>query len=182
VPPGREDTIFVLARATGSCRVACPPDLYVLMDEYRNVVRPAIAVGVDDVGHLGPGWYEPEFEDGRWSRWTAGASRFALRADRAVAIVIEVCSHHQDLGTRPVGLCVTVNGVAGHTRVPTWGWHTLVVPLDPPVLGPVLEGRLDIERTWVPRDAGVGDDGRELGVRVRHIAAVGEGSAAGGQR
>jgi SAM-dependent methyltransferase len=170
VPAGREDTIFVLARATGAARVACPPELYVLMDEYRNVVRSAIDLGVDDVGHLGPGWYEPEFEDGGWSRWTAGSARFALTAARASAVEVEVCSHHQDLGTRPVLLRITLNGVTGDAVVPTWGWHTLTATLRAPVTGPILEGRIDVERTWIPREAGVGDDGRTLGLRVRRIA------------
>jgi hypothetical protein len=126
---------------------------------------------VDDVGHLGPGWYEPEYEDGRWSRWTRGAARFALRAGRTRHVEISVCSHHQDLGTRPVGLTVTVNGIAGPATIPTWGWHTLRVDLPQEVSGPVLEGVIEVQRTWVPRDAGVGEDTRELGVRVHRIAA-----------
>jgi SAM-dependent methyltransferase len=169
--PGREDTIFVLARATGRARIACPPELYVLMDEYRNPVRPAIALGVDDVGHLGPGWYEPEFEEGRWSRWTAGTAAFAVRAGRVAAFEIDVCSHHQDLGSRPVQLTLEAGGATGRGVIPGWGWQTLAIALNRTVAGPVVEGRLLVDRTWVPREAGVGDDGRVLGVRVRRIAA-----------
>jgi SAM-dependent methyltransferase len=170
VTPGREDTIFVLARSTGERRVACTPDLYVLMDQYRNVIRPAITLGADDVGHLGPGWYEPEHEEHRWSRWTKGTARFALRADRARRLEIVVCSHHQDLGTNPVGLTVTLNGVAARATIPTWGWHTLGIDLPREVDGPILEGVLQVDRTWVPREAGVGDDTRELGIRVHAMA------------
>jgi SAM-dependent methyltransferase len=170
-PPGREDAIFVLARAAGQRRVACPPDLYVLMDQFRNVVRGAMALGVDDIGHLGPGWYEPEFEEGRWSRWTGRSARFALRAEHAHRVEVLVCSHHQDLGTRPVGFTVTLNGVTGYAVIPTWGWHVLLVDLPRVAAGPVLEGVIEVERTWVPRDAGAGDDTRELGIRVARIAA-----------
>jgi SAM-dependent methyltransferase len=169
---GREDTIFVLARASRPARVACPPELYVLMDEYRNPVRPAIALGVDDVGHLGPGWYDAEFEEDHWSRWTGGTAAFALRGGTVTAFEIEVCSHHQDLGSRPVHLTVEAGGATGRGVVAGWGWHHVTLPLDRPVTGPVVEARLSVDRTWVPREAGVGDDGRVLGVRVRRIAAT----------
>ncbi|HKR22179.1 MAG TPA: methyltransferase domain-containing protein, partial [Pyrinomonadaceae bacterium] len=75
---GRRDNIFALARAVGEARAGFPENLYVLMDEYRNVARSSLTMGVDDVGQIGRGWYDIETAETSF-RWSQKAAQFYLR-------------------------------------------------------------------------------------------------------
>ena len=69
-------------------------------------------------------------------------------------------------------LTVEASGARGVAPFAGWGWQRVPVVLDRELPGPIIEGRLSVDRTWVPREAGVGDDGRQLGVRVHRIGAM----------
>jgi len=74
---------------------------------------------------------------------------------------------------RPICGWVEVDGQAlGRFRLGNDGWKVLWFPLPPDVARPVAQGRIVTERTWVPRDVGLGEDTRQLGIAVRRIWVV----------
>ena len=109
-PEDRGDTIFAVARASGEARMAFPDELFLLMNEYRCVVRSDVRLAVDDGGHLGRGWHGPEFAEGRGCRWTHGRAELLLRHRAAGTLCIALCAHHPDLATHPIEVGVQVNG------------------------------------------------------------------------
>jgi SAM-dependent methyltransferase len=168
--PGREDTLFVVARADHQRRMACPGWLYVLMDEYRNVRRSTITMGVDETGQIGPGWHELEFDGARGCRWSQPRAVFFLRSSEARTIRVELCCHHPDVASAPVTVTLSVNGTeAGQLQVSTADWQELDFGIGHGAWGAALECELSVSRTWCPKETG-GDDARQLGVRVSRIA------------
>jgi SAM-dependent methyltransferase len=167
--PGREDTIFTLAQATAQGRIGIPPDLYVLMDEYSNVIRSSITMAIDDVGHLGPGWYGPESEGERTLRWTRDRAVFhlLLAGSRAISMTVQV--HHPDVAQRPVIVSLSAGGrTAGERVVSDHRWQDVVFELPHAMSGPT-EFELALDRDWTPG----GDDSRRLGIRVHRCRAGG---------
>lgn len=162
---GREDNIFVLARASGARRLACPDTLYVLMEEYHNVLRSHLLMGVDDVGHLGRGWYELEWDGDRGCRWTRAAAELSLRHEGDGTLQMDVCAHHPDLAESPLTVIVSRAGAEiGRAAIASYGWTTVAVAAPAPVDG-VSTFELKPSRTWLPAAYGQSDP-RELGVRV----------------
>ncbi len=163
----REDTILVSARATGDARMACPEDLYVLMDEHRNVVRSAITMGRDEVGQIGSGWYGLEHEGDRGVRWSSARARFFLRPGGGRRVRLALRTHHPDVREHPVTVGLEVDGRrAGTQAVGDHEWHELAFELD--AVPESLDCVLTVDRTWRPSDIS-GDDRRDLGVRVARI-------------
>ena len=165
----REDTIFVLARAEGEARMACPDELYVLMDEYRNVLRADVRMGVNEIGQIGSGWYEIEREGQQRCRWSSGRAHVLLSRVPGSALRIAARSHHPDVHARPIVVSAEVNGVhAGEHTIATHDWQDLSFSLDHVSTTDPLHCVLLVDRTWRPSDVS-GDDARELGVRVSRI-------------
>lgn len=161
--PGREDTIIAIAQAVRTRRIGTPPSLYVLMNEYVNIVRPAIAMGIDEVGHLGRGWYDLEHDGELTFRWTARQATFHLQTDCATSIGIRVQAHHPDLLTRPVRISVAAGGRSlGDAAIEDHAWRDLEFPMEK-TSGP-LEIKVSVDREWVPHDASGSGDHRRLGL------------------
>jgi SAM-dependent methyltransferase len=165
--PGREDTIMTIGRATGERRMAAPPGLYVLLDEYRNVIRRAIVMGVDETGHLGRGWYDLEREQGQGSRWTGPRAGFYLNGPDATVLGFALQAHHPDIREQPLNVLVRAGGRSlGAMQITDWAWHDVELPVGSGTLTRDTEITIEVSRTWRPGDAG-GTDPRELGVRIR---------------
>src|SRR5262249_54184477 len=125
VSASREDTIFVLARSSGEARMSCPSEFYVLMDEYRNVVRDAIKMGVNDVGQLGHGWYDLEGTAPDSFRWTSGRAELFLATPGATALNVRACCHHP-ADRLPIAVELTANGRSiGRHAIVDNEWHDL---------------------------------------------------------
>ncbi len=164
--PGREDTIVTVARATGRPRTGTPPGLYVLMNEYLNVVRPAIEMGKDDVGHLGLGWYDLEREGDTAFRWSGQIATFHLNTAGARSIGLYAQVHHPDLLQRPVRLSMSVDARPPlEQTVIDHRLQDIVFELPEPVTGTVAV-RLSLDRDWVPAEGNESGDGRRLGLCV----------------
>jgi SAM-dependent methyltransferase len=162
---GREDTIVTLARATGRRRIGVPPGLYVLMDEYLNVIRPAITMGVDEVGQIGPGWYDLEADGELGFRWTRTSAVFHLAVTAARTIGLHLQVHHPDLSVRPVRLVLRADGDEVTSEVVDHRWQDVEFTLPRVLDGPVTL-RLEVDRDWSPGDGPGSSDRRRLGVRV----------------
>ncbi len=165
-PPGQEDTIMTVVQPNRPRRMGNPPGLYVLMEEYRNVIRPAIAMGIDEVGHLGRGWYDQEQDGDLWFRWTCGQAACHLKTDRATFVGVSFQAHHPDLHARPVRLTVSVAGTqVGQLLVTGHGWQSIEFGI-PETTGAV-EVRIAVDREWVPQESLGSSDRRRLGLRVQ---------------
>jgi SAM-dependent methyltransferase len=166
--PGREDTILAIGRATAPRRIGTPPGLYVLLDEYINVTRSAITMGVDEVGHLGRGWYDLELEAEGGSRWMAADATIFLKGDRITTVGLTIQSHHPDVGTTPVLVEVSAGDRAlGTARLSDGAWHDVELVVPPDVADDPLPINISVSRTWRPNQVAGSSDTRELGIRVR---------------
>jgi hypothetical protein len=163
--PGREDTIVTVGRATGPRRIGTPPGLYVLMDEYLNVIRSAFTMGIDEVGQLGRGWYDLEAHEALGFRWMCKTATFHLNTDRALTVGVHLQAHHPDLSHEPVRLRLSVEGQQASQTVRDHRWQDVEFHLARPISGPVAI-ELTADRDWVPADTAVSTDTRRLGVRV----------------
>lgn len=169
-PPGREDTIMTVAQAARRRRIGTPSRLYVLMDEYINVVRPSFTMGIDDVGQLGSGWHDLETDGDRHFRWTRKAATFHLRLRAATTIGIHLQAHHPDLLSKPLQLTVRVAAHEGTALVADHRWQDVEFRLPDPVDGAVPI-RLEVDRDWSPAEVQSLPDHRRLGVRIHRCWA-----------
>lgn len=166
---GRRDNIFALARSINSPRLGFPDNLYVLMEEYRNVVRPALVMGVDDVGQIGRGWHD--FEPGDPGlRWSAKEATFYLRKTGAEKLCLHVRCDHPNINKAPVNLALHVNSTRlGTVELTDRNWHDLKFDLRNMSVGRLLQCQLLVSSTWVPKLETNSEDARELGVAVSRI-------------
>ncbi|HEX5054292.1 MAG TPA: glycosyltransferase family 2 protein [Planctomycetota bacterium] len=140
-------------------------DLYAIVDRYCAVGRAEITMATADAGSLGPGWHHPEpGPEGRGSlRWSMAECWFYLRRDAPWSSV-HVSLVPQPLDTwaelRVDGLLVARLAVAKDRP------HELRWTLPAPVpAGQLAECRI-VCAAFVPRQHGMGDDARELGLHV----------------
>jgi SAM-dependent methyltransferase len=168
--PNRRDNIFILARAVEMPRKAFPEHLYVLMDQYRNVIRSDLVMGRNDEGHLGGGWFEIEGTEPGF-RWTSREAEFYLKNTRAKKLVLHVLSHHPKIAFTPLRLTLHVNDrVLGTAEIVDHLWHDCSFHLPASNDEDVLVCKLSVSETWSPgRESGSKDE-RELGVAVSRIS------------
>jgi SAM-dependent methyltransferase len=164
-PKGREDTIVTVARASGRRRIGTPSALYVLMNEYLNVVRPGFTMGVDEVGQLGPGWFDLEADGQLGFRWMQKAAVIHLQVSAATLVGVHAQAHHPDLAARPVHVTLRLAGYEVSSVIHDHRWQDLEFRLPGPVTGPVRV-ELEVDRDWSPADATGSGDRRRLGIRT----------------
>lgn len=158
----RRDNIFALGRAAGTAKAGFPESLYVLMDEYRNVARASLTMGVDDVGQIGRGWYDVEIAETSF-RWSQKAPQFYLRNNGATRLVIRARCAHPDIEKTPIRVTLMINGQEiGAATLADHSWHDLTFDLATDAT--ILNCEIAISNVWTP----VGD-GRELGIAVHRI-------------
>jgi SAM-dependent methyltransferase len=166
--PDRRDNIFILARAVETPRKPFPPDLYVLMDQYRNVIRSEIVMGRNEEGHLGRGWFEFEGVAPGF-RWTSREAEFYLKNTRAKKFVIRAMSHHPRIAFTPLRITLHINDQQiGTAQIADHSWHDCSFDLTTTNDEDLLVCKLSVSETWSPSESGSKDE-RDLGVAVSRI-------------
>lgn len=166
----RRDNIFALARSVDGPRAAFPHNLYSLMDEFRNVVRPSFRMGFNEVGQIGRGWHG--FEPGEPGfRWTAKEAEFFLKnTEGSQKIRLRARSDHPKALTGLMTIALEVNGRELRAeRLRDHSWHDLTFDLDRKEAETILRCRIKVSETWVPKLETSADDSRELGIAVSGI-------------
>lgn len=168
----RRDNIFALARSTGQARLRVPPSLYVLMDQYRNVLRSAIEMGTNETGQIGRGWHGLERADKSF-RWTSARAICYLKNTDARQLTFETWCNHPRIAAEPVTVSLHINDqFIGSADLKDYERREITFPFATSFAEPVLECELQVSRTWTPRDESASTDERELGVAVSHISAA----------
>jgi SAM-dependent methyltransferase len=166
----RRDNIFALARTVDGPRAAFPGNLYSLMDEFRNVVRPAFRMGSNEVGQIGRGWHDFEPGDPGF-RWTGKSAEFFLKninADRKLRL--RARSDHLKAEAGLITIALEVNGrELKPDSLKDRSWYELTFDLDEEVTEKILNCRIKVSETWVPKLETNADDSRELGIAVSEI-------------
>lgn len=165
----RRDNIFALARSVDGPRAAFPSNLYSLMDEFRNVVRPSFRMGFNEVGQIGSGWHD--FESGAPGfRWTAREAEFFLKNSGNRKIKLQARSDHPEAATGLVTITLEVNGrKLKQVKLRDHSWHDLTFDLDDEEAEGILRCRIQVSQTWVPKLETNANDSRELGIAVSRI-------------
>jgi SAM-dependent methyltransferase len=119
------------------------------------------------------GWYEPNVLP-PVARWMKRSGRLRFRAPSLSALRLDLTSHMPDLGTRPLGLELYLNGRRLRAlSLFRQGWLELraEVPRELSTSGD-YELELRADRTWQPRpDDARNRDDRELSIAVCNIEA-----------
>lgn len=187
LPPGR--------RAAACLRYACilalapPRRLLKVARDIRSAwpMRPRprrhggylrARIGWKDVGAMalpreeinwGPGWYPPEGGEEPF-RWCGPRCRLLLpRPEKGAKLVLELSTFHPDPQADPVTVEVYVGrSRTGGIRIDRRGWRKYKMKVEP------WSGRRPVPITlrvrsgyFLPRDMGLGEDGRLLGVACR---------------
>lgn len=132
-------------------------------------IESSIVVGENDFSHLTTGWHSLENVPDA-IRWTSKVSDFLLRIEAQRWLFVEASVWGEHAAERPIRGAVEMAGRRlGRFRL--WSGHprVLAYPLPAMLTGPVVQGRITTERTWVPAEAGLGKDTRQLGIAVRRI-------------
>ena len=119
------------------------------------------------------GWYEPNMLP-PIARWMGECARVSFRAPGLSEIRMDLTTHLPDLGARPLGIELLLNGVK-LCAFSLWryGWLELRVPV-PRALTPAASGEFELElradRTWQPRPTGDETrDDREVSIAVCNL-------------
>ena len=124
------------------------------------------------------GWYEPNSLP-PIARWMGRRALISFRAGNVSEIRMDITTHLPDLGERPLGLEVLLNGVK-LCAFSLWryGWLELRIPVMPSLSSSDNDHAFELEvradRTWQPRptDDETRDD-RELSIAVCNIVIAG---------
>lgn len=150
--------------------VVWPIDLYRVQPAGSKPSISRLEMGPGELPYVLAGFYGREISpEGVTFRWTDGAARIAMPvAPGASSLALRVSG--PPAGVPPPNLTLFVDG----QQVGTWKLQDrfIVLSADVPA-GAAADGRLEIELqsdTWMPRQAGRGDDDRRLGIVVDWIA------------
>jgi hypothetical protein len=122
--------------------------------------------------YLMQGWYDEE-TDGRGSyRWTRKEFSFLIRPERAV-LQLDVEGTLPEHDRPPLeGTLSMLGGRVGGFNLEKAGPCQLLIPLPANTVGKVTPFRIELNRTWRPRDTIPNSlDKRELGLAIRAICA-----------
>jgi SAM-dependent methyltransferase len=165
----RRDNIFALARSVGEAKVGFPENLYVLMEEYRNVARSGFKMGVDEIGQIGKGWYDVEVDSIAF-RWSSQTAKFYLRNQGSARAVLRARCAHPHVESAPVTVTLNVNGsCVGSAKLVDHSWHDLAFSLGGSTTKEILSCEIAISNVWVPSLETQSDDSRNLGIAVHSI-------------
>jgi SAM-dependent methyltransferase len=124
------------------------------------------------------GWYEPNMLP-PVARWMGARGRVNFRAPGLTEIQLDITTHVPDLGARPIGIELLLNGdKLCAFSLWRYGWLELRV-LVPEALTAEARGEFELEiradRTWQPRPSGDETrDDRELSIAVCNITVSGQ--------
>jgi MoaA/NifB/PqqE/SkfB family radical SAM enzyme len=134
----------------------------------RSDISDQINVGENDFGHLTAGWHSLERIPDP-IRWTSSASDFLIRAEGGARLFVEATTW----GKSAVLGRIEIDGLdLGGFQVTQGDWHLLAFRLPRTSAGPVAQGRILTDDTWVPAEEGLGADTRRLGIAVRRIWTI----------
>ncbi|HEX8284698.1 MAG TPA: methyltransferase domain-containing protein [Pyrinomonadaceae bacterium] len=133
------------------------------------------ALCLDRAAEFDDGWYEPNVLP-PVARWMKRRARLRFRAPALSALRLDLTSHIPDLGERPLGLELHLNGRRlAALSLFRHGWLELTceVPQDLTPAAGDYELELRADRTWRPRpDDPSNRDDRELSIAVCNIEAL----------
>jgi hypothetical protein len=127
--------------------------------------RRRIALGLEQ----GEGFHDWERDEtGRRFRWTGEEARQIVTTALG-EIRIEALARNPDLTSHPLTLWISLGGktvARCEITSSSWRWVRVPVPLNTPNPAELC---IRVERTWSPKDWGLGTDDRALGVAVGRI-------------
>ncbi|MEP6820397.1 MAG: methyltransferase domain-containing protein [bacterium] len=122
------------------------------------------------------GWYEPNMLP-PIARWMGARGRINFRAPGLSEIRLDLTTHMPELGARPLGIALLLNGV-NLCAFSLWryGWLELCIPVPESLTseaGGEFELELRADRTWQPRPTeDETRDDRELSIAVCNVEVV----------
>jgi SAM-dependent methyltransferase len=165
----RRDNLFLLAQRQLVRRYYYPPSLYIATQGIQHVVDSDIRMGINDIGHLGWGWWGIDSMPDGSVRWTTAAAQVNLALPKAAGkqIVVEANGMGKMLGHLTVTLATGDQKQEFHLTDDEW--HSLAVPLPIASAGQIATCEIRAEPIRSPKDLAVNADDRQLGVMIRRL-------------
>jgi hypothetical protein len=154
----RRDNLFLLARRQPSRRFYYPGWLYIATQGIHRVVDSDIRMGINDIGHLGWGWWGVDSTSDGYVRWTTVTAQVNLALPKADGkqIVVEANGAGKTLGH------LTVTLVAGDQKqefqLTDDEWHNLTMPLPVPSVDQTVTCEIRAEPVRSPKELAVNAD------------------------
>lgn len=134
-------------------------------------IEDSIVMGDNDFSHLAAGWYPLEHVP-EAIRWTSKAADFRLRTAGKRWLYLDASVWGEHAAKRPIRGAVELGGRRlGRFKLLSGRPRIMAFPLPAGLAGPVAQGRITTEKTWMPAEVGLGKDTRQLGIAVRRIWA-----------
>ena len=112
-----------------------------------------------DHASMGPGWHEQEGTD----RWMSGRAQVFFRSGAEGVLVVE---GYLPGSVAPNTISLLIDGKVVHTQPLTEGVFHLVARIPPNSMSPLT---LTVAKHIVPRDEGLNEDARDLGLMITRI-------------
>lgn len=130
-----------------------------------------ILLGSCEEIYISHGFYDSEFGSFRWTGKRAGI--FIAIPENPKEIKIRLHTSYPDIRDRPVQVKLYLDGrLISRFELRDWKVHTHAFDINEKVKGGVAEVEVEVDRTFVPKERGMGEDSRELGVAIYEISVM----------
>lgn len=124
--------------------------------------------------YINYGFYTEEFIEDRYFRWTEKtASLFMGLPEDCKRAEIELCTYNPDVALKPICVRFYLNeNLMSIFKFHDRQLHTCSINIPNGVRSGIVELKLELDRTFIPKKYKINDDVRELGVMIFNIRLI----------
>jgi cyclopropane fatty-acyl-phospholipid synthase-like methyltransferase len=127
-----------------------------------------INMGTSAESFIIKGFYNSELDSFRWIE--KSASIFINIPENSEKIQIDMSASNPDIGMKPINVNLFLEREqVSELSIYDGAAHTYSIMLPKGVKSGITELKIEVDRTFVPKDFGINDDPRELGVAIYNI-------------
>lgn len=136
-----------------------------------TLIRPPsnIVLGSCEEIFISHGFYDSECDSFRWTRKRAGL--FIEVPENPLKVEIRLSTSNPDVRDKPVRVKLYLDGrLISAFHLDGWEVQTLSFDISKKAKAGVAEFEIEVDRTFVPKELGISDDSRELGVAIYRVS------------
>ena len=135
------------------------------------LIRPPsnILLGSCEEIYISHGFYDSEYDSFRWTRKRAGL--FIEVPENPLKVEIRLHTSNPDVRDKPVCVKLYLDGRFIYAfHLDDWEVRTFRFDISKKAKAGVVELEVEVDRTFVPKELGISDDSRELGVAIYMVS------------
>jgi len=137
---------------------------------YMSLIEPKseIDLGRCDDLYINYGFYDSEFDSFRWTE--KRASLFVNVPEDHDHVEIQLHTSNPDVDKEPIRIDLYLGDhLISRFYLSDWEMQVRTFKIDEKIMPGMAELRLEVERTFVPKEHGMNEDPRELGVAIHRV-------------